>query len=167
MTETRRRQINAQLHRLAELHDGRLVPDMVIEDARDPSSPLHGEFEWDDARAAHAHRVSTALKLINGFRVNVSIEERTLNAPAYVRSVQRPVEYTAIDRVAAERDLAQATLQREAKRVLAALDRMRAIAVALGMGERVELMDRAARDVLRASEGTAGEERSGRAGQGL
>jgi len=44
--------------------NGGLVPEMVVEVARDPSNPLHSAFEWDDAKAAHLGRLEQASYLI-------------------------------------------------------------------------------------------------------
>ena len=38
--------------------------EQIIADARDPESPHHNEFEWDDARAAHELRTATALHIL-------------------------------------------------------------------------------------------------------
>lgn len=43
---------------------GRLLAPDVVEAAKDPDSPLHDQFEWDDSKAAHAHRVWQARRLI-------------------------------------------------------------------------------------------------------
>lgn len=152
MTESRRRELNARLHAIAEAHGGSLSTDHVIDDARDPTSPLHTHFEWDDARAAHAHRTTTAARLINGFRVTVEVNSVALSAPAFIRSVEQPRLYIPIDRAAAEADLARATLRREGARVAAAITRMRAVAMALGLTEQLEELDRTARSILHAIE---------------
>jgi hypothetical protein len=54
---------------VAELDDirrtmGVLQPEAVVERAEDDASPLHRHFEWDDAAAAHLHRLQTARMLI-------------------------------------------------------------------------------------------------------
>jgi len=43
----------------------------VVDEARPPSSLLHPQFEWDDARAAEEHRRNQARNLINSIRVLV------------------------------------------------------------------------------------------------
>jgi len=43
---------------------GTLTPNAVVEDARAGDSPLHPNFEWDDAKAAESHRLATARSLI-------------------------------------------------------------------------------------------------------
>ena len=37
--------------------DGKLKPEAVVEAAKDPASPLHARFEWDDGKAAQEHRL--------------------------------------------------------------------------------------------------------------
>ena len=36
---------------------GELKPSYVVEEAKPVKSPLHPCFEWDDMKAAHAHRL--------------------------------------------------------------------------------------------------------------
>lgn len=51
-----------------------LTPENVVQDAASEKSPLHSYFEWDDAKAAHRHRVEQAGHLIRC--VTVVIEEQ-------------------------------------------------------------------------------------------
>ena len=48
---------------------GHLTPEIVLDDARDESSPLHDHFDWDDASAAEAHRLDQARGLIRRVKV--------------------------------------------------------------------------------------------------
>lgn len=44
--------------RLLEMeNDGRLTPAEVLEEARNPESPLHDQFTWDDTEAAEKYRL--------------------------------------------------------------------------------------------------------------
>lgn len=52
---------------------GILHPADVVEAARPPESPLHGEFEWDDSVAAEKWRIEQAREMI---RVTVVYEPR-------------------------------------------------------------------------------------------
>ena len=52
------------LDTLALAHAGTLTPKVVVEAARARSSALHGFFEWNDARAAVAHREDQARLLL-------------------------------------------------------------------------------------------------------
>lgn len=54
-----------------EQRDGLLTAEAVLADARSPRSPLHGFFEWDDSKAAHAHRIRTAGTLIRAVAYRV------------------------------------------------------------------------------------------------
>lgn len=42
----------------------RLTPKIVLEEARDEAHPLHDRFEWDDAVAGEAYRLTQARELI-------------------------------------------------------------------------------------------------------
>jgi hypothetical protein len=53
-----------ELQRLAEEYGGELKPRVVVDAARDPDSPLHDSFEWDDSRASEAWRLHQARMLI-------------------------------------------------------------------------------------------------------
>jgi hypothetical protein len=64
--------IVSELRRLASEHGGVLKPEVVVDAARDADSPLHSQFEWDDDKAAHAHRLWQARILIG--RVVVSYD---------------------------------------------------------------------------------------------
>lgn len=50
--------------------DGVLREEDVVQEARRPTHPLHDRFEWDDTKAAHAHRLAQARELI---RVAVTV----------------------------------------------------------------------------------------------
>lgn len=49
--------------------DGVLTPAGVVDASRDPDAPLHGDFTWDDERAAELHRQSEARSLIRSLVV--------------------------------------------------------------------------------------------------
>lgn len=70
---------------LADAHDGRLSPDIVVAAAIDPTSPLHSKFEWDDTEAAKEHRRNQARALIRSVRVEFRTETFSFSAPAYIR----------------------------------------------------------------------------------
>ncbi len=44
--------------------DGRILPERVVEAARDESSPLHNQFEWNDSEAAQRYRIEQARSLL-------------------------------------------------------------------------------------------------------
>lgn len=64
---------------LQDLYDerGELTPEMVVEEARDPGHPLHGDFEWDNSVAAEAYRRGQAAGLIRMVKVTYAIDDDT------------------------------------------------------------------------------------------
>lgn len=58
-------------HRLESLESihGRLTPELIVEDARDPNAPYHTDFDWDDQSAAHKYRKDTARRLVRALVV--------------------------------------------------------------------------------------------------
>lgn len=71
-------EIVAELQAL-EHERGGIMPKDVVELARDPESPLHGHFEWDDTLAADQHRLAQARMLIGSVRVK--LEEAPYRSP--------------------------------------------------------------------------------------
>jgi hypothetical protein len=57
----------SELEKLDEL-DG-ITPEAVVGVARDPNNILHPHFEWDDAKAGHAHRLQQARHLIKRVKI--------------------------------------------------------------------------------------------------
>jgi hypothetical protein len=128
--------------RLAKLAgDGRLTPDQVVKDARKETSPLHGEFEWDDSVAAHKYRIEQARDLIAGHKVYIERRTYTITAPAYVRdpSAENGEQgYRSVASLKSDRDLAREALVTEAGRAAAYLERVRSLAVALDLENELE-----------------------------
>lgn len=58
-----------RLHRIRRKHGGVLAPEHVVTDARDTESPLHHDFEWDDAKAAGLQRIGHAKHMIRSLVV--------------------------------------------------------------------------------------------------
>jgi hypothetical protein len=85
---------------------GTLTPKIVLEEARNPSHPLHDRFEWDDATAAEKFRIRQAHDLIVSVKVSYKLpNEPTKDVRAFhaVRGDNintyeyRPVEEVAQD----------------------------------------------------------------------
>lgn len=72
--------VGSELERIRQEHDGHLKTEDVVSEAADAASPLHPAFTWDDAEAAHQHRMAQARFLIRN--VQVSYEDRPA-APAF------------------------------------------------------------------------------------
>lgn len=80
--------VGEALEELRQQCGGGLRPVDVVEAARDEASPLHPLFEWDDTRAAQAHREQQARNVIGSLRVTV-VQEPDRHVRMYV-SVQQP-----------------------------------------------------------------------------
>lgn len=85
LTKQRMVAIRAELEKLGT--EALLTPETVVEAARNPRSPLHSQFEWDDGVAGEAYRIQQARALIKRVRVDVVRADQTvIYAPVFVRS---------------------------------------------------------------------------------
>ncbi|WP_103173783.1 hypothetical protein [Paracoccus sp. SY] len=70
---------------LRQQQKGELTPKDVLDDARNPNSPLHSFFEWSDSEAAEQYRLQQARGLIRAVvAVYVSDDRPAVRAKAYV-----------------------------------------------------------------------------------
>ena len=138
--KTRKQMIEERLAALYRRNGESITPEAVIDDARDPSSPLHACFEWDDKKAAHQHRLDQARELIRAVPVHVQYEEITIRAPKYVRDSEKGSEagYVELTKLRSSKEAARETLRSEADRANAALQRARAVATVLGLNDLLE-----------------------------
>ena len=125
---------------------GQLHPKMVVEGARDPKSVLHSHFEWNDAKAAEAHRMDQARALIRSIRVIDEDDDRARPAFLSIRA-DDGVGYRAFRDVIASVDLRQRLLEQAEKDLDAWTTRYRELRdiVELVKPARAELRRRAAR----------------------
>lgn len=141
------------LDEIAARHDGVLRPEDVVHEAKDPKHPLHGDFTWDNATAAHAHRIDQARTLIKTVRVVVTTEKRTVEVVHYVRDPRLAADeagYVGLPRLMTEKDAVNKALAAEFDRALSALRRASDLAAALGVDARVD-------DIMRRLEELSGE----------
>lgn len=129
--------------RLRELEQatGRLTPADVVADARDPASPLHGYFEWDDSVAGEKYREHQARALIRSVKVEIMVRDVPLSVVGYVRDPEAESGepgYRNVMRIRSEEDQARAVIVDEMKRVADAVKRARALAFLLGVDGDVE-----------------------------
>ena len=143
--EAKKQAIWERLRALEEKH-GTLTVDAVVTEAKKKTSPLHGEFQWDDEKAAHEYRKEQARKLIQGYQFHVEVREGVIAAPAYVRDPDAEngaQGYRSTASIRTDRDRAMATLVSEVGRASAHLQRVHNIAAALDLsGELDEVMSR-------------------------
>lgn len=122
-----------------EQENGQLDPVAVVESARDPNSPMHSFFEWDDTEAARQYRLGQARQLIRRIKVEVTVRDVPLQVVRYVRdSSDQSNGYRNILRVRDDVDIARDALLDEMMRVEKAARRARAVAAVLGTAADVE-----------------------------
>jgi hypothetical protein len=87
------------------VRDGRILPEDVVEAASEVSSPIHNNFEWDDTKAAHEHRIWQARQLITyKFKVEGETKQQFYNVKVVVNS--EPVQgYFTKEKVLSEREM--------------------------------------------------------------
>jgi hypothetical protein len=51
--------------------NGHLTPEIVVNTAKNPKSPLHSYFEWNDSKAADAWRIEQASHLIRHVKIKM------------------------------------------------------------------------------------------------
>jgi hypothetical protein len=132
--------VTSELNRLAKKHKGRLTPEIVIEAAKDPESPLHDQFDWDDDTAAHKWRLAQARALIRGSTLIVKTGETRTLLPAFVRDPDKPHHeqgYISTVKAKSDEDTVHAVLHEEFKRAAAILDRAKKLAAYFGMEDEV------------------------------
>jgi hypothetical protein len=65
-----RKSIGLELEQIRQMHGGLLKPEEVVQFARNESTALHSEFEWDDEKASAEYRLWQARQVI---RVTVQV----------------------------------------------------------------------------------------------
>jgi hypothetical protein len=133
--------------RLQELlkRDGGLTPDAVIEEAKDPDSPLHDEFDWDVESAAMDWWREQARKLIRSVHVEIVTGTLSIMVPRYIRdpaSETKDQGYRETAKIRSNDEHARAALAYELDRLEASIKCVQSIAVGLGLEEDAESMMR-------------------------
>jgi hypothetical protein len=129
---------------------GELHPQDVVEEARDANSPLHAHFEWDDRRAAEAHRLDQARALIRSIRI---VDDDNKSRPAYLSiRADDGVGYRALGDIMSSSDLRQRLLAQAQRDLDSWTERYRELK------EIVELVEPARRELRRRVRPRVGEE---------
>lgn len=132
--------INA-INALAARDGGRLTPETVVLAARDPASPLHDFFDWDNATAAHKHRIEESRRLIRTVTLTFTVEQQQVRTVAYVHDpacAPGDQGYISVNRVRTDADLAREVLVNEFSRVTAAMNRAKSLSAVLGLADEVD-----------------------------
>lgn len=68
---------------------GALTPKAVVDAARPEDHPLHSQFEWDDAVAGEAYRISQAGELIRSVKLRYTDKDGTISTTRSWVSISR------------------------------------------------------------------------------
>lgn len=106
--------VGAHLDLLRKQQSGELTPSDVVSDARNPNSPLHSFFEWDDGAAAEAHRLHQARGLIRSVvAIFTQPEEPARRMKAFVHIAEPGANhYRSIDHALSQKKTRDMVLQR-------------------------------------------------------
>lgn len=124
-----------------EKENGALLPEDVVDAARDPDSPMHDHFTWDDNKAAEKQRLHEARALIRRIHIEVSFHDMSISVPRYVRDPEAAANqagYRDILKIKSEEDTARAVIIDEMERVKNAVNRAKRIATVLGIESDLE-----------------------------
>jgi len=129
--------------------DGSLSPDVVEAAAKDPESPLHHYFEWDDSVAGRAYRLQQAARLIRTVKIEVIVESKKVVTPLYVNSPKSSEvgRYLPVTTVRDDAVMAHGVLLDELSRIESAIRRARALASVLDFEPEFEQMLNAAASI--------------------
>lgn len=102
------------LEKIKERDNG-IVPQVVVNEARDKTSPLHDYFDWDDTKAAEKYRVEQARNLISHLDVVINYETGKTQKAFFNVSIPdnggTKVVYVDVERALTDKDLRKQVLQ--------------------------------------------------------
>jgi hypothetical protein len=110
---------------------GTLLPEAMVEKARDKTSAMHYWFTWDVDEAAQKRWEDEARDLIRHLRISIVINDTVYIYPQYVRdpSVSASQQgYIETIRLRNDKDNAKEMLVREMSRISALMQRARSLA---------------------------------------
>lgn len=149
MTDTRKA-VEVRIRELYEEHS-KITADIVINDAKNPESPLHGEFEWDVNKAAMEEWRDTARRLIRSVTIVVHTETKSFTAqgyqpPEFVRdpsNTTRDQGYVRVHDIRSDKERSRSALMYEIDRINGSLARARSICTELNLESEFTIVDNA------------------------
>lgn len=107
-------EVGTYIELLRKEKKGELTPEDVVTAARNKNSPLHSYFEWDDGKAAEAHRLSQARGLIRAVVAIYTHDDKPVTkARAYVHIAEKGApHYRELGHAMSQKATRQLVLQR-------------------------------------------------------
>jgi hypothetical protein len=118
--------------------NGIITADLVIEDAKNPSSPFHKAFEWDVKKAALTCWRETAREIIRNvsyIKIENGQEVRTLRF-LHISGQEQGYQHVAV--IKSNRDVAVETLVNEVQILANVLTRVKNVAWVLDLDSQVD-----------------------------
>lgn len=104
--------VGERLERLRKKHDI-ITPALVVHDAEDNRSVLHPCFEWDDSKAAKAHREDQARYILRSVTVEIPEREKMRAVRAFVHvETEEAAGYTSIEYAMGKKEMRQQIIDR-------------------------------------------------------
>ena len=100
----------------------------VVKRARSPNSALHGAFIWDDAAAAHEHRLSIARGLLRSVRIILPDETEIRAFVSVPEPDQQSSRYYLREQVLSHKELHKRALTEAVRQVTGVLNRFKDLA---------------------------------------
>lgn len=88
---------------------GKLTAKNLLDESRPTEAPLHGEFEWDDVKAAEEFRLQQARHIINCLLIEDDSQQETVRA--FFTLADSAPEYRSIRTIMADETQSEALLQ--------------------------------------------------------
>ena len=125
----------------------KLTASAILKEGKDPRSPLHGKFNWNDKTAAHAYRMDQARSLITEFKIEIVVQKRVIVVPIFQEAANKesPQEegYQATLDIRKNKSDSRAKVVRHLKTALSSLNNALVLCDILGLEEDVERIIRA------------------------
>lgn len=136
-----RKLIVQQIQAISDKNKGRITPEQVVNAARDPDSPIHHYFNWDDKSAGDAYRLDQARTLIRSVKIKITTHRTKVTTVAYVQDPTKESDqqgYLDVVKIKKDVDIKRSVLIDEFSRVASILKRAKAIAIAFNMEDEIE-----------------------------
>jgi hypothetical protein len=93
---------------------GFVTADMLVKEAKEKTSPLHGCFTWDDKEAGKLRRLDEARYLLRTITIEVEADDEIIITRAFVSVTDDPI-YTTIESALADDDMRENLLSQAKK----------------------------------------------------